>query len=266
MRAHRKIEGTWLRLLATPTRAGEAEIEKIEEGYYAVVLADPHDGNQPGENSDIQSLGARIPHLERTRAVYLSSEASYELEDVAPVRRWAGANAQELERGTRHAIAVVDLEVFARQLTGRLQGVGWEIAPAGQDLRVSEGHFTERLNLLRLIVRMVFSRSGMAEAGRAARRELSERFALDAMLFARFAERYARFGPSIVDHYFTAYPESACMAAGWDYWQVAGRTTSEAERIFEQAMREFETFLSKPSDQWLPARPAPACKPDVLEN
>ncbi|MBZ5563515.1 MAG: hypothetical protein LAP13_13980 [Acidobacteriia bacterium] len=266
MRADKEIEAAWFRLLATPARAGEAEIEKIEEGYYAVVLADPRDGNQPGETNDIQSLGARIPHLERTRAVYLSSEASYELEGIAPVRQWAGASAQELERGTRHAVAVVDLEVFARLVIWRLQGAGWDVAPSGQDLRVSEGHFTERLNLLRLIVRMVFSRCGMVEAARAARRELAERFALDAMLFARFAERYERFGPSIVDHYFTAYPESACMAAGWDYWQVAGRTTAEAERIFEQAMKEFETFLSKPSDEWLPARPAPAREPDGLEN
>ncbi len=266
MRADKKIEAAWLRLLAAPAQGGEAEIEMIEEGYHAVLLAGPLGGSQLGEVNDLQSLAARIPHLERTRAVYLSSEASYELEGIAPVREWAGADMQELERGTRHAVAVIDPEVFARHVTGRLQRAGWVIAPAGQDLRVSEGHFTERLNLLRLIVKMVFSRCGMVEAARAARRELAERFALDAMLFARFAERYQRFGPSIVDHYFTAYPESACMAAGWDYWQVAGRTTAEAERIFEQAMKEFETFLSKPFGEGLPAGPAPACRPDGLEN
>ncbi len=257
MRADRKIEEAWFRLLATPVRAGEAEIERIEEGYYAVVVVGPSGSNLPAEMNDLQSLGARIPHLDRTRAVYLSSEASYGLEGIAPVGQWAGVHARDLERGTRQAVAVVDPEVVARQVTGRLQGAGWNIAPAGQDLRVSEGHFTERLNLLRLIVRMVFSRCGMAEAAR---------FALDAMLFARFAERYERFGPSIVDHYFTAYPKSACMAAGWDYWQVAGRTTAEAEGIFEQAMKEFESFLSKPSDEWLSARPASAPESDGLEN
>ncbi len=266
MRADRKIEGAWFRLLETPAQAGQAEIQEIEEGYYAVVLARPLGSNPPGERHDLQSLGARIPHFDRTRAVYLSSEASYGLEGIAPVGQWAGVHARELERGTRQAIAVVDPGVIARQVTARLQGAGWNIAPAGQDLRVSAGHFTERLNLLRLIVRMVFSRCGMAEAARAARRELAERFALDAMLFARFAERYGRFGPSIVDHYFTAYPESACMAAGWDYWQIAGRTTAEAERIFEQAMKEFETFLSKPSDEWLSARLAPARESEGLEN
>ncbi len=56
------------------------------------------------------------------------------------------------------------------------------------------------------------------------------------------------------------------MAAGWDYWQVAGRTSAEAERIFEQAMEEFETFLSKPSEEWLPARPAAARESGRLEN
>ncbi len=264
MRAEKKVEEAWLRLLAAPAREGEAQIAKIEEGYYAVVLAGPPAGNQ--EKQDLQSLGARIPHLERTRAVYLNSEASYELAGIAPVRQWAGMYARELECGTRHAVAVIDSEKFARHLTGRLQVAGWDVSPAGQDLRVSESHFAERFNLLRLIVRMVFSRCGREEAARAARRELAERFALDAMLFARFAERYQRFGPSIVDHYFTAYPESACMAAGWDYWQVAGQTTAEAERTFEQAMKEFETFLSKPSGEWSPARRPSACKSDGLGN
>ncbi len=266
MRADRKVEEAWLRLLATPARPGEVAMEKLEEGYYAVVLAGPLAAPELGERSDLQSLGARIPHLDRTRAVYLSSEGSYDLEGIAPVRDWAGAGAEQLASGTRHAIAVVDPEVVSRQATSRLQGAGWNVDPAGQDLRVSEGIFTEGLNLLRLIVRMVFSRCGMAEAARAARRELADRFALDALLFARFARRYERFGPSIVDHYFTAYPESACMAAGWDYWQVAGRTSAEAERIFEQAMEEFETFLSKPSDEWLPERPASTRESGGLEN
>jgi hypothetical protein len=263
MQADRHIQEAWLRLLERPAQSDEVALERLEEGYYAVVLSRPLAGD---ESADFRSLAARIPNLKRTRAVYLSSEATYDLQGIPSVREWTGELATPLETGARHAVAVIDCEIFGGQVTAHLQRANWSVERSGEDLRLSDGHFVERLNLLRLIVRMVFSRGTMAEAARAARQEIAERFALDAALFERFARRYERFGPSIVDHYFTAYPESACMAAGWDYWEVTGQTPAEAEGIFEQAMEQFETFLSKSSEEWLLERTALPHQGNRLDN
>jgi hypothetical protein len=90
---------------------------------------------------------------------------------------------------------------------------------------------------------MVLSRGSFAEAAEALKAELSERFAIDAGLFRRFAERFAKYQPAVFHHYFTLYPECSCGAAGWDYWQVSNRDTHEAAEIFEQAMKALEEVI-----------------------
>ena len=66
-------------------------------------------------------------------------------------------------------------------------------------------------------------------------------------------ERFAQYRPAIIDRYFTVCPDCSRLAAGWDYWQVSSRNAHDATEIFEQAMKEFETLLATPQEDWLPA-------------
>jgi hypothetical protein len=239
------VQEIWLRLFGAADSSQPTRAERIEEGYYAVVreVADPDSSHGVPGSEDFSALHSFIPNLARTRAVYLNQEVAYGISNLDRLRAWAGPLADPIERGTLHAFAVVDPEVFAQCVCAELQASGWSVKPTEDDLQVSDGQFTESVNPLRAIVQMVLSRGSFAEAAKALKAELNERFAIDAGLFGRFAERFAKYRPTVFDHYFTACPECPCMAAGWDYWQVSNRGTHEAAQIFEQAMKEFEEVI-----------------------
>ena len=306
MQVDARIRDMWLRLLGQASRTSGVSLEKVEDGYHAVVLAT--DGNvsacsnpsathhgpddrellerasweAPHAQADYDALKSLIPHLDRTRAVYLNSGSAYQLSEIESLHEWAGELAQNVEAGAFQAFAVVDLEIFTLRIREEFRAVarsnpsatphgpddwemleragGWKVERTGQDLRVADGRFTQQVNPLRAVVRMVLSRSNMRKAARAVRDETGEQFALHAELFRRFELRFRKFQPAVLDHYFVAYPQASCLAAGWDYWQVSGCAPAEAERTFEQAMEDFGNFLAAPSDEWLPAFLGGACE------
>ena len=269
MHADSRVQETWLRLLGRSDASQAAGVEKLEGGYHAVVrgAAEPAPSPSACNRTDFSALESLIPNLARTRAVYLNQESAYRLAETQGLRQWAGPLAEQVERGVRHAFAVVDPAIFARRVSVDLQTAGWKVEPPLQhDLRVSDGRFAEKVNLLRAIVQMVLSRGSFAAAAVALKAELSERFAIDARLFMRFAELFAKYRPAVFERYFTACPECSCVAAGWDYWQVAGHDAHAATEIFEQAMKEFESFLAMPSEDWLPALAVDCCEPSIAEN
>jgi hypothetical protein len=212
-----------------------------------------------------RGLGSTIPNLARTRAVYLDKQSGYGLSKIERLRDWAGRLAEPVERGVRQAFAVVDPDVFACRVSARLQASGWKVEHSQQNIRVSFGRFTENVNLLRAIVEMVLARTSFLDATGALTAELGKRFTVDGQLFARFAERFAKYRPAVFDRYFTAYPESSLLAVGWDYWQLAGRDDCGATEIFEQAMGEFESFLAMPAKDWLPAFTGGCCESSITE-
>jgi len=268
MHADSRVQEIWLRLLGRADASQRASVEKIEEGYFAVVRGATEPASSPDGcgSPDFSALDSFIPNLARTRAVCLNPERAYGLAKTESLRDWAGPLAEPVERGVCHAFAVVDPEVLARRVSARLQASGWKVEQLQHDLRVSDGRFSENANLLRAIVQMVLSRGNFAAAGVALQAELRERFAVDAGLFMRFRERFARYRPAVFDHYFTAYPECSCMAAGWDYWEVSGCDAHQATAIFERAMEEFESLLGMPSEDWLPTLAADCCSPSITEN
>jgi len=268
MHADLRVQETWLRLLGRSDTSQAAGVEKLEEGYYAVVrgAAEPAPSPVACARTAFSALESLIPNLARTRAVYLNQESAYQLAKTESLREWAGPLAEQVERGVRHAFAVVDPEIFARRVSVGLQASGWKVEHLQHDLQVNGGRFTENANLLRAIVQMVLSRGSFAAAAVALKAELSERFAIDARLFMCFAELFAKYRPAVFERYFTACPECSCVAAGWDYWQVAGHDAHEATEIFEQAMKEFESFLAMPSEDWLPALAVDCCEPSIAEN
>jgi len=268
MRADSRIHNIWLRLLGEPGGAGKVSMEKVEDGYYAVVLAT--DGNVSSaslpERADYQALESLIPNLNRTRAVYLNSGGAYHLSGIESLRDWAGELAQKVEAGTRHAFAVVDTDLVTKRVSMELRAAGWEVERTEQDLKVSDGRFAQQVNALRAIVQMVLSRSSMAEAAGAVRKEIGNQFALDAELFRRFQRRFEKFEPTVIDRYFGAHPEASCVAPAWDYWEVSGKARFKVEQIFEQAMEDFEAFLVAPLEEWLPGFPVGAWERNTLEN
>jgi hypothetical protein len=215
---------------------------------------------------DYQALESLIPNLDRTRAVYLSSGNAYHLSGIESVREWAGTLAEKVESGTCHAFAVVDPQVFQERAREELQASGYKVEPARQGLRVSNGRFSENLNVSRAIVQMVLSRSSMSRASREILDGMTGQFEIDDELFRRFKQRFGRFQPAVMGHFFVAHPERSCVAAGWDYGQVAGRTHAQAEQIFEQAMQEFETFLAGSPEGWLPGFRLECCEINPRDN
>ena len=73
-------------------------------------------------------------------------------------------------------------EAFVKRVCATLQASGWSVERTEHELRVGDGQFTENINPLRAIVQMVLSRGSFAEAAKALKAELSERFAIDAWL------------------------------------------------------------------------------------
>jgi hypothetical protein len=263
-----RIQATWLRLLSRSDASPATGVEKLEEGYYAVVrtAAEPAPPQAAYDPADFSALESLIPNLARTRAVYLNQQSSYHLAKMESLREWTGSLAEQVERGVQHAFAVVDPEVFVRRVSAGLQASGWKVGKVQHDLRVGDGRFTENANLLRAIVQMVLSRASLATAAVALKAEFSQRFAQDANLFARFAERFAEYQPAIFDRYFTVCPECSRLAPGWDYWQVSGHDAHEAAEIFEQAMKEFESFLTAPPEDCFPSSVADCCGRSIAGN
>ena len=154
--------------------------------------------------------------------------------------------------GARQAFAVVDMAALARLLCAELAATGWAVKRAGDALRLSDGRFTEPVNLLRTAVRMVLSRSTVAEAAGAVAKETRGNLARASRFFRRFADRFASHAAAVLDHYFVAYPRASCAAVGWDYWELRGLNRLAAEEVFEQGMQEFESFLKIAEQDRLP--------------
>jgi hypothetical protein len=268
LQADSRIQETWLGLLGRFDAPQAAGVEKLEEGYYAVVraAAQPAPSSPECDLADFSALEPLIPNLAHTRAVYLDQQSTYHLAKTESLRAWAGVLAEQVDRGVRHAFAVVDPETFALRVSADLQASGWKVEQCQHDLRVSDGRFTENGNLLRVIVQMVLSRASFATAAVALRTELSERFANDARLFARFARRFAKYRPAVFDRYFTVCPECSRLAPGWDYWQVSGHDARQAAEIFDEAMKEFETFLTVPPEDWFPSSVVECCGRSIAKN
>lgn len=250
-----RIQELWLRLLGEVRQSGEVAIAKAEEGYHLVVrrLGKGTDAGGEADTGDCQALESRIPDLSRTRAVYLSSGGHYHLEEIGSLRDWAGELAADVESGAVRAFAVVDVEIFAARLAQGLVVSGWMVHRDEQDFTVNDGQVTERINLLRTVVRMVLSRGSTTGAVQSIVSETGARLARHAAFFARFRRRFADYHPKTLGRFFVAYPEESCVAVGWDYWQLADRTAKEAEETFEQGMDEFEECLKTPAEDWLPA-------------
>jgi len=254
MQVNSRVQEIWLRLLDAVDSSPTTRVERVEEGYYAVVreAADRTLCHVACDPEDFRSVKPFIPHLARTRAVYLIQKDAYGLAEIESLRDWAGQLGEQVERSTRHAFAIVDTEIFAREVSASLRASGWKVEHLEDSLRVNDGRFPESINLLRTIVQMVLSRSAFAEASLSLKTELDERFLLDAQFFACFKERFAQYRPAVLDRYFTVCPDCSRLAAGWDYWQVSNRNAHDVAEIFEQAMREFETLLAMPPEDWLP--------------
>jgi len=268
MQKDSKVAGAWLRLLGQALRSWQLEAAEVEGGYHLAVRAPKlsTESDKESPSGDFLALKSRIPNLTQTRAVYLDSGSAYNLLETAPLRAWAGDLANDVETGARRAFAVVDIEAFGRRVTAELSAAGWSVEQTDEDLEVSDGRFTERVNLLRAVVRMVLSRSNMAEAARWTRGDIDAAFARDLFFFLRFHTRFGEFRPGTIDHFFVLYPDDSCVALAWDYWQLSGRTAEEAEQLFQQGMEDFHEFLQVSADDWLPGAPLAASAQDLTTN
>ena len=255
------IQNLWLRLLGEARQSSETRVEKVEDGYYLVArpAGENRDADSTPDSDDYSALGSRIPNLCRTRAVYLNLGGAYDFRDVPNPREWLGDAADELESGTLHAFAAVDTEIFSRRIAWELLTRGWALEEVGSNLEVQDGRFRAHLNLLRTIVRMVLSRSTVAEAARTIIHELSEEFSRDAAFFVRFHKRFETIRPEVLDRYFVVYPEPLCVALGWDYWQLADRPAAEAEAVFTKGVAELDQYLKSPIGAWLPGLSPVVC-------
>ena len=54
----------------------------------------------------------------------------------------------------------------------------------------------------------------------------------------------------MIDHFFVVYPADSCAVVGWDYRELEGPTTAEAEEVFAQGMQEFASFLKDAKADW----------------
>jgi len=249
-----KIQSLWLRLLRDEIGPGEVRVQPIEPGYFAVVLSNAQEGDKcPG--SDFFALSLQIGDLSYTRAVYLASSPCYALDRSESLRAWAGEAAALVESGARRAFAVVDVARFTGLLRAALEGRGWRTEERVEDLKVSNGHFCAQINVLREVVRMVLGREDFATAAQRVAEEAAVQFARDAEFFARYERRFSCFSPATLDHFFAASPEESCVAAGWDYWQLTEHPGGEAEKVFEQGMKEIELLLRAAREEGLPCLP-----------
>ncbi|MBI1941659.1 MAG: hypothetical protein HYS33_09160 [Acidobacteria bacterium] len=268
MQSDSTIQDLWLRMLSETRRTGETKVEKVEDGYYLVArpAGENRDAGSTSAFEDYSALASRIPNLCRTRAVYLNLGDTYDLREIEKPREWLGVAADRLESGALRAFAVVDTEIFSRRIAWELLTRGWAVEEVGDDLEVRDGRFIARFNLLRAVVRMVLSRANMAQAAGTIVRELGVEFDHDAGFFVRFHKRFETYQPDVLDHYFVVHPETSCVALGWDYRQLAGRSGGEAERIFGAGVAEVEKLLQTPVGAWLPGVSPALCALNLYEN
>ena len=214
MRVNRRVQEIWLRLLGAGDPSEATRIEMVEEGYYAVVrkAVKQTKCHIPREHEDFRAVRPFIPNFDHTRAVYLNQGGDYGLAKTESLHVWAGQLGEQVERGTRHAFAIVDTDVFAHKASASLRASGWKVEHVEDSLRVSDCRFTESANLLRAVVQMVLCRSTFAEAVQSLRAQLAGRFLMDAQLFARFEERFDPYRPAIIDRYFTVCPDCSRLA------------------------------------------------------
>jgi len=258
MQSVSSVQEHWLRLLRTELVPGEVRCAKVEPGHIVVVLAaEPGAGGSPA--ADYHALEACLGSLDGTRAIYLDSRNGLILDGNLSLRSWAGDCAAEIESGARRAFAVVHMEVFRERIREELVGQGCAITNYGEDLKASAGGFSELINVAREAVRMVLRRGNFATAARSIREETGRRLARDAEFFAAFKSRFVSFFPATLDHFFVAYPEASCVAAGWDYWQLAERPAEEAEAVFEEGTKEIELLLRTAREERLAGLPVGAC-------
>ena len=258
MQSVSRVQEHWLRLLRAELAPGEVRCAQVEKGHFVVVLAvEPGAGNSPA--ADYHALESCLGSLDGTRAIYLDGSNGFSLGGNSTLRSWAGDCATEVESGARRALAVVQMEAFRERIREELAAQGWTLAKYGEDLKVSGGGFSELINVPREAVRMVLSRSDFAAAARAIGEETGRRLARDAEFFAAFKSRFASFLPATLDHFFVAYPEASCLAAGWDYWQLAERPAEESEKVFEEGMKEIELLLQTAREEGLPGLRVGAC-------
>jgi hypothetical protein len=252
------VQEHWLPLLRTELAPGEVRCAEVEPGHFVVVLAaQPGAGDSPA--ADYQALESCLGSLEGTRAIYLDSTSGLTLDGNSNLRSWAGNCAAEVESGAKRAFAVVQMEVFRERIRKELMARGWAVTNYGEDLKVSAGGFSELINVPREAVRMVLSRGDFAAAACFIGEETGRRLARDAEFFAAFQSRFERFSPATLDHFFVAYPEASCVAAGWDYWQLAERPAEETEAVFEEGMKEIELLLRTAREEGLAGLPVGAC-------
>jgi hypothetical protein len=252
------VQGNWLKLLRMELTPGALKCAKVEKGHFVVVHA-----VQPGAGdsaaADYQALEACLGKLDGTRAIYLNSRSGLALHGKWDLHSWAGDCATDVESGLKRAFAVLQMEVFRERIREELVAREWEVANHGEDLKVSAGRFSELVNVPREAVRMVLSRADFGTAVRSIGEETGRRLARDAWFFATFETRFKSFFPATLDHFFIAYPERSCVAAGWDYWQLAERRAEEAAAVFEEGMKEIELLLRTAREEGPAGFPAGAC-------
>jgi hypothetical protein len=253
-----RVQEHWLSLLGTQLAPGDIRCTRLEPGHFVVVLASqPAAATNPA--GDYRALESCLGSLEGTRAIYLDSGSGLTLGGNSSLRAWAGDCAAGVESGAKRAFAIVDMGAFRERMREELVSQGWAVAHDGDRLKVSAGMFSEQINVPREAVRMVLGRGDFAAAAHSVREEMAGRLARDAKFFAAFRTRFRTSFPATLDHFFLAYPEGSCMAAGWDYWQLAERPEQDAETVFEEGMKEIEILLQTAREEGPPGLRVVAC-------
>lgn len=266
MRLNSRVQEIWLRLLSAGDSSQTPRIERVGEGYYAVVRDVSQRTKRPfsPEREDFRAVKPFVPGLARTRAVYLNKASAFGLAKAESLLFWAGQLGEQVKRGTRHAFAVVDAAVFANEVSAFLRASGWIVETVQDVLQVSDGRFAENVNLPRVIVQMVLSRATFADAGSSLKAQLAGRFLRDRQLFARFEKPFAEYRPAVSDRCFTVCPNFSHLAAGWDHWRISNCDARDAIEIFKQAMKDFEILLAMPQEDWLPTLATVCNKKNIL--
>ena len=254
MQHDERIQQTWLGMFKGMGVAPGPLVRRLEDGYYAAVLrpGSGSSGAYPVAVPDFERLKPYIPHLDRTRAVQLNGPSATRIPGSPNLASWAGGLAADVESGKIHAVAVVDTEEFKRRFLAAMAVCGWHVEACDPCLRIGNGEFVEQVNLLNALVRMVHSRSTIETAASAVVEESKTRFARNAALFLQFCQRFQQYHPAVFDHYFVAELEKSCVSAGWDYWEISGKTAAESEQMYQQAMDEMEFVLACPVNECLP--------------
>jgi hypothetical protein len=104
-------------------------MERVEEGYYAVVrgAARGPKCHLPGGDSDFRAVKSSIPDLNHTRAVCLNHEGDFRLARTQCLHAWAGQPGEQIESDALHALAIVDTDIFVKEISARLHTARWKV-------------------------------------------------------------------------------------------------------------------------------------------